>query len=132
MQTLSPFLRKVILVDAITGVGAGIALIAGADLTHALFGLPSGLMFWAGVALVPFVALLAYVLRSNSAALVPVIIGVNFAWLAGSLYVAFGPSFAPTLIGQVFVCAQAAAVFILAGLQFIGLRRGVSRNNVAA
>jgi hypothetical protein len=124
MQTLSPFLRKVILADAVTGVAAGAALIAGTDFTHELFGLPSGLLFWAGVALVPFIATLVWILHSNSTALVPVIIGSNFAWVAGSLYVAFGPSVAPTLAGQLFVCAQAATVFILAELQVMGLRRG--------
>jgi len=124
MTTLSPFLRNVLLADAATGVGAGIVLIAGADFTHALLGLPSSLLFWAGVALIPFVAGLLMILRSNTTAGVPWIIGANFAWVAASLYVAFGPSFAPTLLGQVFVCAQAAVVFILAELQVMGLRRG--------
>lgn len=124
MQTPSPFLRKVILADATTGVAAGVALIAGADFAHELFGLPSGLLFWSGVALVPFVATLVWILRSNSTVLVPVIIGANFAGVAGSLFVAFGPSFAPTLSGQLFVCAQAAVVLILAELQVMGLRRG--------
>lgn len=124
MQTLSPFLRKVILVDAVTGVGAGIALIAGADFTHELLGLPSALLFWSGLALIPFIAALVWTLRSNSTALVPAIIAANFAWVAGSLYVAFGPTFAPTLPGQVFVCGQAAVVLILAELQVMSLRRG--------
>jgi hypothetical protein len=132
MTTLSPFLRNVLIADAVTGVGAGIALIAGADFTHELLGLPSALLFWAGVALVPFIGMLAYAIRSNSAALVPWIIGINFAWVAGSLYVAFGPTFAPTLIGQVFVCGQAAVVFLLAELQVIGMRRGLRRDRVAA
>ncbi len=124
MQTLSPFLRKVIFADAATGVVAGVALIAGADLTHAMFGLPSELLFWSGIALIPFVAMLACILRSNSTALVPTLVGANFAWVAASLYVAFGPSFAPTLLGQLFVCAQAAVVFLLAELQAMSLRRG--------
>lgn len=124
MQTLSPFLRKVILVDAITGVGAGVALIAGADFTHELLGLPSALLFWSGLALIPFIAALVWTLRSNSTALVPAIIATNFAWVAGSLYVAFGPTFAPTVPGQVFVCGQAAVVLILAELQVMSLRRG--------
>ncbi|MEZ6028823.1 MAG: hypothetical protein R3C46_03640 [Hyphomonadaceae bacterium] len=114
MTTLSPFLRNVIVVDAVTGVVAGLALIAGADVTHDLLGLSSALLFWSGLALIPFVALLAWILRSNATALVPVVIGLNFVWVAASLYVAFGSSFAPTLPGQVFVCAQAAVVFILA------------------
>jgi hypothetical protein len=124
MQSPSPFLRKVLFIDVITCTGAGIALIAGADFAHGLLGLPSTLLFWAGVALVPFIAALVWVLRSNSTALVPAIIATNFAWVAGSLYVAFGPNFAPTLAGQLFVCAQAATVLILAELQVMGLRRG--------
>ena len=132
MTALTPFLRKVVLVDAVTGAGAGIALIAGADLTHAMFGLPSALMFWAGVSLVPFLVLLVTILRTGSSALVPLVIGVNFAWVLASLYVAFGPSFAPTLLGQVFVCVQAAAVFALAELQVIGLRRGQHHKQAAA
>jgi len=124
MANLSPFLRNVLIVDAVTGIGASIILIAGADFTHALLGLPSLLLFWAGVALVPFVAGLVLILHSNVTVGVPWIIGANFAWVAASLYVAFGPSFAPTLPGQILVCAQAAAVFILAELQVMGLRRG--------
>ena len=132
MTALTPFLRKVVLVDAVTGAGAGIALIAGADFTHAMFGLPSALMFWAGVALVPFLIMLVTILRNNSTALVPLVIGVNFAWVAASLYVAFGPSFAPTLAGQIFVCAQAAVVFALAELQVIGMRRGARTERATA
>jgi hypothetical protein len=132
MTTLSPFLRKVVLADVVTGAGAGIALIAGADFVSGMLGLPSALLFWSGVALIPFLGLLVVILRSNSTALVPLLIGVNFAWVAASLYVAFGPSFAPTLMGQVFVCAQAAVVFLLAELQVIGMRRGLRRDRVAA
>lgn len=124
MTILSPFLRNVLIADAVTGVGAGIVLVAGADFASALLGLPSPLLFWSGVAMIPFVAGLVMILRANVTAGVPWIIGANFAWVAASLYVAFGPSFAPTLLGQVFVCAQAAVVFILAELQVMGLRRG--------
>lgn len=124
MTSLSPFLRNVIIADAAMGVVAAMAMIGGADLTHGLFGLPSALLFWSGVALIPFTIALAMILRSNSTAGIPYLVGANFAWVAASLYVAFGPSFAPTLLGQAFVCTQAAVVFVLAELQVIGLRRG--------
>ena len=120
---MKPFLRKVLIADAATGAAAALAMIGGADLTHSMFGLPSALIFWAGLALIPFVVALILILRANSTAAIPVIVGMNFAWVAASLYVAFGPTFAPTLLGQVFVCAQAATVFLLAELQVIGLRR---------
>ncbi len=126
MQTLTPFLRKVLIADAVLSGAAGLVMIGGADLTHSLLGLPSGLLFWAGVTLIPFVAALGLIARANKApaGVIPAIIAVNFAWVAASLYVAFGPTFAPTLLGQVFVCAQAATVLVFAELQVMGLRRG--------
>jgi hypothetical protein len=125
MQTLTPFLRKVLIADAVISGAAGLVMIGGADLTHSLLGLPSGLLFWAGVALIPFVATLGLIARANQApaGVLPAIIAINIGWVAASLYVAFGPTFAPSLLGQVFVCLQAAIVLLFAELQFIGLRR---------
>lgn len=125
MTVLSSYLRKVLLADAVITGAAGLAMIGGADFTHGLLGLPSALIFWSGVALVPFVTMLALIVRAGAApkGLLVAIIGINFAWVAGSLFVAFGPMFAPTLLGQAFVVAQAATVFLLAELQVMGLRR---------
>lgn len=125
MTALSSFLRKALLADAVVSGAACLAMIAGADFTHALLGLPSALLFWAGVALIPFVAMLAMIVRTGSArsGLIATIIALNFAWVAGSLFVAFGPAFAPTLLGKIFVVAQAATVAVFAELQIIGLRR---------
>ena len=125
MTMISPFLRKILMVDAAVSGAAGLAFIGGADLTHDLLGLPPALLFWSGVALIPFVATLVMVLRANAApaGVVAAIIATNFAWVAGSLFVAFGPVFAPTLIGKAFVCAQAAMVFLFGELQFTALRR---------
>lgn len=125
MQILTPFLRKVLIADAAISSAAGVVMIGGADLTHALLGLPSALIFWPGASLIPFIATLAMVIRANAApaALIVTIIALNFVWVAASLFVAFGPVFAPTLIGQLFVCAQAATVFLFAELQVMGLRR---------
>ena len=125
MTVLTSYLRKVFLADAVISSAAGIAMIGGADLTHQLLGLPSALIFWSGLALVPFIATLAMIVRAGAApaGLIVAIIAINFSWVAASLFVAFGPVFAPTLIGKVFVCAQAGAVLLLAELQIMGLRR---------
>lgn len=125
MPALSSYLRKVLLADAVISGAAGLAMIGGADFTHGLLGLPSALIFWSGVALIPFVTMLALIVRAGAApkGLLVAIIGINFAWVAGSLFVAFGPMFAPTLLGQAFIVAQAATVFLLAELQVTGLRR---------
>jgi len=125
MTALSSHLRKVLLADAVVSGAAGLAMIGGADFTHGLLGLPSALLFWSGVALIPFVTLLAMIARAGRApaSLIVAIIVTNFAWGAGSLFVAFGPAFTPSLLGQVFVVAQAAIVVVFAELQIIGLRR---------
>ncbi len=125
MTVLSSYLRKVLLADAVISGAACLAMIGGADFTHGLLGLPSALIFWSGVALVPFIVTLAMVVRAGAApkGLLVAIIGINFAWVAASVFVAFGPMFAPTLLGQAFVVAQAATVFLLAELQVTGLRR---------
>jgi len=125
MTTITPFLRNVLIADAATSAAAGLLLIGGADLLSGLLGLPSGLLFWSGVALIPFVATLVLVARASTipAGVIPAIIAINFAWIAGSLFVAFGPLFAPTIIGKVFVCVQVAAVFLFAELQVMDLRR---------
>jgi hypothetical protein len=125
MTMLTPFLRKVLIVDATISGAACLAFMGGADLTHELLGLPSQLLFWSGAALIPFVATLVMIIRANAAptGAMAAIIAINFVWVAGSLFVAFGPMFAPTLIGKVFVCAQAAMVFLFGELQFTALRR---------
>jgi hypothetical protein len=125
MQTLTPFLRKALILDAAISTVAGIAMVGGADFVHGMLGLPSALLFWAGLAMIPFIATLVMVIRANAAptGVIPAIVALNLAWVAASLYVAFGPTFAPTLLGQVFVCAQAAAVLLFAELQVMGLRR---------
>lgn len=128
MPALSSYLRKVLLADAVVSGAAGLAMIGGADITHDLLGLPSALLFWAGVALIPFVTLLAMIVRAGRApsGVTPAIIVTNFAWVGGSLFVAFGPAFSPSLIGQMFIVAQAAIVGVFAELQIVGLRRSTA------
>lgn len=125
MTALTPFLRTALLFDAAVSSVAALGMIAGANLLAGPLSLPADLMFWAGVACIPFIALIAAVLRAGraSSAIIVTIIATNFAWVAGSLFIAFGPMLAPTLLGKIFVCAQAAAVFLFAELQIIGLRR---------
>ncbi|HEY7797412.1 MAG TPA: hypothetical protein VIA80_01500 [Hyphomonadaceae bacterium] len=125
MTVLNSYLRKALLADAIVSGLASAGMIAGSGLVAAPFGLPSELLLWAGVACVPFVALIAFVLRGETApaGVVIAIIATNIAWVIASLFVAFGPVLAPTLIGKVFVVAQAATVALFAELQIIGLRR---------
>jgi hypothetical protein len=123
--TLNPFLRRVLIVDAVVSSAAGLLMAVGASFLSPLLGLPSGLLFWAGLALFPFVALLLAVARRGEASRLMLIdiIAINALWVAASFGLLVSGAVAPTLLGYAFVIAQALAVALLAELQFVGFRR---------
>jgi hypothetical protein len=123
--TLNPFLRQILIVDVVVSGAAGLLMAVGAPLLSPLLGLPANLLFWAGVALLPFVALLIAVARRGEASrlLLIDIIAINALWVAASFGLLVSGAVAPTLLGYAFVIAQALTVALLAELQFIGFRR---------
>lgn len=128
MILMSRTLSTVLVVDAVVSGAAGVALVAGSFFLAGFLGLPPALMLWAGIALAPWTAVLLLISRQSrtSKAAVWAVIGVNLAWVAGSLFVAFGPAFTPTLLGKVFIVAQAATVALFAELQALGLKRSAA------
>ena len=118
-------LRFALLADAIMSGVTGLLMIAGADLLTGLLGLPVALMREAGLLLVPYVALVAFVgTRQNiSHGAVKAIIALNIAWVAASIGLLMSGTVAPTVLGNAFVIFQAVVVGVFAELQFIGLRR---------
>ena len=128
-STLNPFLRQVLFVDAVVSGAAGLLMAAGAPFLAPLLGLPAGLLFYAGLALFPFVALLVAVVRRGSASrlLLIDIIAINALWVAASFGLLVSGAVAPTLLGYAFVIAQALAVAALAALQLAGFRRTAAR-----
>jgi hypothetical protein len=126
--TMTPFLRNIFAADAAVSGAAAILMIVGAPYLAPFLGLPSGLLFWAGVALVPFLALLLVTLRRQSAPRLILIdiIGINALWVAASFGLLFSGLVSPNMLGIAFVAAQALAVAVLAELQFVGMRRATS------
>ena len=124
--TLEPGLRRTFALDALTCAGAGLLMAGGAALLAPITGLPSGLLLWAGLALFPVAALLAWLSRRAQApaGLVWLVVLGNAGWVAGSVAALFATQ--PTLIGEVFVIAQALAVAVLTVLEFNGLRRATA------
>ena len=118
-------LRFALLADAAASGATGLMMIAGADLLTGLLGLPVALMREAGLLLVPYVALVAYVgtRRNVPHGAVKAIIALNVAWVAGSIGLLMSGTVAPTMLGYAFVIFQAVVVGVFAELQFIGLRR---------
>ena len=118
-------LRFALLADAVASGATGLMMIAGADLLTGLLGLPVALMREAGLLLVPYVALVAYVgTRQNVPhGAVKAIIALNVLWVLGSAGLLVSGFVTPTALGYAFVIAQAFVVGVFAELQLIGLRR---------
>jgi hypothetical protein len=124
---ISPYLRKVLAFDAVTSGVAGIAMIAGSSMIAGLTELPSQLLFWAGVVLLPWTAALSFFASRETMprlALVD-IAAVNALWVAASLALLVTGWIAPNMLGVLFVLAQAAAVLVYTVLQLGALRPAV-------
>lgn len=126
--TVTPFLRNVLFADALVSGAAGILMMLGAPLLSPLLGLPGELLFWAGLVLVPFVAMLVVLARrvTVSRLLMIDIIVINALWVVASFGLLISGLVAPNALGIAFVVAQALAVAVFAELQFIGIRRAAA------
>jgi hypothetical protein len=122
------FLKIVLLVDAATCAATGALMTIGADMVAKLTGIPSPLLLYAGLSLFPIAIFIAVVATREHLALPAVwlvIIG-NGLWVAGSVWLLLGGAIAPNALGYVFVGIQAAAVAVLAELEYVGLRQSLA------
>ena len=119
------FLRRLLWLDAATGVATGLLQLLLADHLAALLGLPVALLVASGWALFGYVALISFIATGAviPRALVGLLIVANGLWVLGCLVLLFGPLVAPTLLGKAFIGLQAVAVGLLAELQWFGLRK---------
>ncbi|MRX33364.1 hypothetical protein [Aminobacter sp. MDW-2] len=126
--TVTPFLRNVLHADALISGAAGLLMMLGAPLLSTLLDLPTELLFWAGVVLVPFVAMLVVIARSTlvSRLVMIDIIAINVLWVVASFGLLVSGVVAPNALGIAFVVAQALAVAVFAELQVIAIRRATS------
>jgi hypothetical protein len=119
------FLRRVLLIDAITSALMGVALLTLTDLFVSLLNLPSYLLIESGGALLPFAAFVGY-LASRAAPPRPgvwCVVALNVAWVLGSAALLFADAIVPNAFGYAFIVAQAVVVAVFAELQVIGLRK---------
>lgn len=122
---VSPFLRRVLVADALISAAAGVLMGLGAGPLQDVLALPGMLLRAAGLALLPWAACLMWLARRPivpAGALWAVII-VNLMWVAESAWVAFAGAFQPNALGQAFIVIQAIAVAVIADFEFIGMRR---------
>lgn len=119
------FLRRILFLDAATCFATGLLLTLGASLLAGWLGLPDMLLRYAGISLLPFAAFLLYLAAKP---LPPrggvwLVIALNGLWVLDSVLLLIAGGVAPTTLGYAFVLAQAAAVLVLAELEWLGLRR---------
>jgi hypothetical protein len=127
MQSKSsfPLLRRALAVDAVSSAAMGLALLMLAPTLAPLLNLPLDLLREAGVILLPFAALVAYLASREqpASAGVWVVIALNAVWSIDSIVLLLSGWVEPTGLGYAFVIGQAVVVGVFAQLEYIGLRR---------
>jgi hypothetical protein len=128
----SSFLRQVLTIDAVVSGTTGLAMIALAGPLEALLGVPATLLRYAGISLVPFVAVVAWLATRERVARPAVwaVIALNVMWTVDSLLLLVTGWIAPTVLGYTFIVGQALIVAAFAEMQYMGLQR--SRADTAA
>ena len=122
--SITPMLKKVLYLDAAMSGAAGVLMVAGSAVLAPLLEIPAGLLFWAGLALAPFVALLVFTARSAEISRLMLfdIVLVNALWVVASFAIMLAGFVQPNIFGIAFISIQALAVAGLTALQFAGLR----------
>jgi hypothetical protein len=119
-------LRRVLLLDALSCLAMGALLLAAPALLANVLGLPTMLTRGAGLALLPFAALLVWTARRPELprGVVGTLVAGNALWALDSLAL---PATAwlgdATTLGVAFVIGQGLVVATFAGLEYLGLRR---------
>ena len=124
----STFLRRVLVLDAVSCVGLGLLLVTFGGGLSGLLNLPMALLQQASIVLLPFGLLLAFLstrLRLPRAAVWAVIVA-NGIWAIDSIVLLFTGWVQPSLLGYLFVAGQAAFVAVMVELEYIGLRKSVT------
>ena len=121
----STFLRRVLLLDAVSTTAAGVLMLAAAGAAEPLLRLPADLVRYSGASFLPFAAAVGY---AATRTLLPrgavwAVIAYNALWAAASILVLLSGFVRPAPLGYAFVIAQAAFVAVMAELEYFGLRR---------
>jgi hypothetical protein len=123
--SVSTFLRRVLLADAAVSAGVGFAMMAFAHELQAPLRVPSDLLFYAGFVLLPYAALVVWLVRRER---IPrwtiwAVITGNALWALDSLVLPYTGWIDPTLLGEIFIVGQAIVTVAFAELEYIGLQK---------
>jgi glucose uptake protein GlcU len=125
---LSPFLRRALLADALISGATGLLMLIGANVLAGLLGLPEALLRYAGLVLLPYGALVAYVATREQLRrwAVWAVIIANVIWAVDSIIVLLSGWVVPNALGYALIIFQALVVAAFAEIQYIGMRRSMA------
>lgn len=118
-------LRRVLWLDAASGLGMGLSHLALAEPLSGWTGIPAAWLQVAALVVFGAASLAAWLASRTDtpAGGVKLLAAGNFAWVAASLWLAFGAGLSLTTLGLVWVLAQAVMVLVMAELEWAGARR---------
>jgi hypothetical protein len=121
--------RTALFIDAAASGGMGVLLLLDSTPLAAMLGLPAALLRGAGMILVPFALVLLVIAgrtrTMSSSALRTIgwtIVVGNALWVVASLLLLVSGEVEPTVLGEVFVMAQAIAVVAFTYFEVGGIR----------
>ncbi len=125
---LSPFLRRALLADALISGATGLLMLIGANVLASILGLPEALLRYAGLVLLPYGALVAYVATREQLRrwAVWAVIIANAIWAVDSIILLLSGWLTPNALGYAFIIFQALVVAAFAEIQYIGMRRSMT------
>ena len=121
----SAFLRNVLLADALVSGATGLLMTLAAGLLEPILQVPATLLRGAGLALLPYAAVVAWLARREALprGAVWAVVACNAAWAVDCVALLVTGWIDPTLLGVAFILMQALVVAAFAELQVVGLRR---------
>ena len=124
-MVMSRFLRLALLADAVATAACGVILVVGSRALEAWLQIPTALLFYAGLSLLPWAAFVYYLSAQAQVtrAAVWTVIGVNALWAVDSIVLLLTGWISPSALGYAFVLSQAALVAAFCELQFVGLKK---------
>ncbi|HJS86272.1 MAG TPA: hypothetical protein VJ779_12505 [Acetobacteraceae bacterium] len=128
IRPANTLLRYALLADAVSSGAMGALLISAAGFLADCLRLPEPLLWGAGVVMLAWTAIVAWLSQRASPArgAVGAVIAINLLWIADSVLLLATPLVAPNGLGVAFVLAQALAVLALALAQWAGLRQATA------
>ncbi len=119
------FLRRVVLADGLVSGASGLVTMLGAGLLASILGLPQELLRYAGLSLLPWMALLVFIATRKNLDVSAIwgVIVLNALWIAGGSFLLLSSWLAPTALGYGFMLIQILVPALFTALEFVGVRK---------